>query len=105
MSMDWGNGDTVIPLEEILLKAVQELSVLDQWEAELKQAPDENTITQGYGLTPKQGLALIDLVRKKDWILEELNNESIHHPDNSLSSKWLEFKTQEALALTEKSLK
>lgn len=69
------------------------MTIIDKWEAELKLAPDWDSIIHGYGLTPREGLVLINLIRKKDEALKLAALEA----KGSLRG----FLFEEALSLTE----
>lgn len=69
------------------------MNTLDQLEEELKSAPDLDSGIHGTFLTPRQGLVLIDLIRKKDEALEEVRGW-VGHIEG-------EIIIDEALALTE----
>lgn len=90
--------------EETELREAIKVNTLDQWESEFKNienqismfAGDDHPLKQFFFFGCKRGLALIDLVRKKDEQLILASNYAYHS-----GARGLAISTSDALALTE----
>lgn len=85
------------------------MNILDQWETDsreniekVKKAKenDEVYITLKTCNQDERIVTLINLLRNKDMILEEINYQA-HSHEGSLNYKWLQEESARALALTE----
>lgn len=70
------------------------MSTLDKWEAEAGKHPSTDNYFELY----ERILALIDLVRKKDGLLEQIRNEAV---DQDPTPRLIVEYVDEALTLTE----